>query len=390
MFSSSKVLKKIRHRSAGPLFFHRQYHQPDVLLIALTALLVVGGLMFLSSASSVVGFQRYGDVGYFLKGQIIKGVLPGILFFLFFSLFDYKNLKKMAPWLLISSAVLLVAVFIPGLGAGYGKASSWLKLGPINFQPTELVKIFFLVYLAAWLENKQKTGALNNLKYGMMPFVVTLGILGALIMAQPDFGTFLIIVAISCGVYFLAHAPLKHFVLLFGAGAIMLLLLAFMAPYRMARLTSFINPEKDPLGSGYQINQAKIAVGSGGWLGLGIGKSKQKFQYLPEVQADSIFAVIAEEMGFIFTSILVGLFLLFGFRAFRISTHAPDVFGQLLAGGIGIWLSMQALINIATMTGFFPLTGIPLPFISAGGTAMAVSLAVVGILINISKQTKNA
>jgi len=389
MFSANKILKKIRYKSPSPLFFHGKYHAPDYFLLVLTALLVLGGLLFLWSASSIVGFQKFNDSYYFLKNQIFRGVIPGALFFLFFSFFDYKNLKKLAPWLLIGSVILLIAVFIPGLGAGYGKASSWLQIGPINFQPTELVKIFFLIYLAAWLSNKQKTGALKNFKYGLMPFVVILGVLGGLIMAQPDFGTFLIIIAISFGVYFLAQAPFKHLFLLCGVGAFMLLLLALIAPYRMARLTAFINPDNDPLGSGYQINQTKIAVGSGGWLGLGMGNSKQKFWYLPEVQTDSIFAVIAEEMGFISTSLLVILFLLLGFRIFKINVQTTDIFGQLLSGGLGIWLTMQAFINIATMIGFFPLTGIPLPFISSGGTAMAVSLAVVGILVNISKQTKN-
>ncbi len=287
----------------------------------------------------------------------------------------------------IFSLGLLVLVFLPGLGATYRGVHSWINLGIISFQPTEIVKLTFLIYLATWLEKKGEHG-LKNVQYGFLPFIFSLGLVVFLVMAQPDLGSLLIILAMSFSVYFIAKAPYKHILGLFLGGLIILLISLQVAPYRLARLTSFLNPEADPQGIGYHIAQAKIAVGSGGLIGLGIGKSRQKFNYLPEVYGDSIFAVIAEEMGFIFCLILIGLFLVLIIRGFKIARAAPDQFGRLLACGITSWFGFQALINIATMVGLFPLTGIPLPFISYGGTAMTVSLMAVGILVNISKQTR--
>ena len=389
MFHSRSLTKTIKRSIATPFNYNYRYHAPDYAVLIVIALLVVLGVIFLSSAGSAAAFNKFGDAYYFIKNQILKGILPGIIFFCLAASFDYKKLKKYAPWLLIFSVALLVAVFVPGLGAGWGKASSWLKIGPFNFQPAEFVKLFFLIYLAAWLENKKQSGDLKKIKTGLVPFVISLGILSALIMAQPDFGTLLVLVAIAMGVYFVAEAPYKHFASLIGLGVVLLLIAGIISPYRLARLTSFVNPNNDVQGSGFQINQAKIAIGSGGIMGLGIGRSQQKNQYLPEPYGDSIFAIIAEEIGFIIVSLLIGLYLLLGLKAFSISNRAPDGFGKLLAAGIAIWLSFQAIINIAAMIGLFPLTGIPLPFISYGGSAMAVSLLAVGLLFNISKQTKN-
>lgn len=379
--------EKIKALLSAPFGHHQPHHAPDYLLIGAAGLILLFGLIMLSSASAVAAFQKFNDSYYFFKHQILNGLLPGLILFFFAAQFDFRHLKKFALLMLLGTVVLLIMVFLPGIGASYDKAHSWINLGFISFQPAEIVKITFLIYLATWLEKKGEQG-LKDVQSSFLPFLFIFGMVVFLVMAQPDFGTLLVIIVISLIVYFMAGSPYKHiFGLIFGG-----LLIAFIAiqiaPYRLNRLTTFFNPDVDPQGISYHITQAKIAVGSGGLLGLGIGKSRQKFDYLPEVYGDSIFAIIAEEMGFIFATILVGLFLTLAIRGLKIARASPDKFGELLACGITGWFAFQAFINIATMTGLFPVTGIPLPFISYGGTAMAISLFALGILINISKQTR--
>ncbi|PIT90702.1 MAG: putative lipid II flippase FtsW [Candidatus Komeilibacteria bacterium CG10_big_fil_rev_8_21_14_0_10_41_13] len=372
----------------APFGFKYYHHAPDYILIGALGLILLFGLIMLSSASSVAAFQKFGDSYYFFKHQLLNGLIPGIIGFFIASQIDYRIWKKYAFAMLVISVVLLVLVFIPGIGEDYGKAHSWISVGPIGFQPTEIVKMTFLIYLASWLEKKGARG-LKDVEYGFLPFLFALGLIIVLVMAQPDLGTLLVIIAISFFVYFIAGAPYKHILGLIIGGLILLFISIQVAPYRLARLTAFFKPEIDPQGISYHITQAKLAVGSGGFIGLGIGKSRQKFNYLPEVYGDSIFAIIAEEMGFIFSIILILLFLTLVIRGLKIARGSPDDFAKLLAAGITVWFAFQAFINIATMVGLFPLTGIPLPFISYGGTAMAISMLAVGILINISKQTKN-
>ena len=381
--------QKIKELIASPLSFKYYNHAPDYILIGTLALIVLFGLMMLSSASSVQAFQKFGDSYYFFKNQLLKGILPGLVAFYLASRFDYRGWKKYAFSLLIASVVLLILVFIPGLGVSHNYSQSWLKIGPLGFQPSELVKLTFLIYLATWLEKRGERG-LRDPQYGLLPFLFAMGVISFLILAQPDLGTLMIVIAMSLIVYFVAGAP-KKFILGIITGGLLLAFVAIqVAPYRLDRFTAFFNPSADPQGIGYHISQAKLAVGSGGILGLGIGKSRQKFNYLPEVYGDSIFAVIAEEMGFIFSLILVGLFLTLAIRGLKIARGVTDVYGQLLAAGITGWFSFQAFINIGAMVGLLPLTGIPLPFVSYGGTAMTVSLLAAGILVNMSKQTKSA
>ncbi|MBU1036757.1 putative lipid II flippase FtsW [Patescibacteria group bacterium] len=362
-------------------------HKPDLIFISSLAVLCFLGLLMLSSASSVQAFQKFNDSYYFLKHQITRGLLPGLLAFVLLSRISYRYWKKYAFWLLVISLALLVLVFIPGIGVVYNNAHSWIKIGGLSFQPTEVVKLTFLIYLASWFDKKNKQ-EMKNPEYSLIPLLSLLGLIIFLILAQPDTGSLLIILAIALMVYFAAGAPWKYILSMVAAGLIVLIIAVQIAPYRLDRFTSFLHPEKDPQGKGYHISQAKLAIGTGGIFGLGIGKSRQKFNYLPEVSGDSIFAIIAEEMGFIFSLIIIILFLMLMIRGFKIARASPDNYGMLLALGITGWFSFQAFVNIAGMVAILPLTGIPLPFISYGGTALFVSLAACGILVNISKYSR--
>jgi cell division protein FtsW len=274
---------------------------------------------------------------------------------------------------------------MPGLGASFGKARSWVIIFGFSFQPSEIVKLTFLLFLAGWCYKKGRD-RISDFGYGLVPFIFFLMLILGLVIAQPDIGTTIIIGVMAVLVYFLAGAKLSHLGWLGLAGVAGFSILALKKTYLVNRLLVFLNPESDVQGIGYHINQALLAIGSGGWFGRGYGKSQQKFAYLPEVHGDSIFAIIAEEMGFIVVLFLVGLFLFLMYRGFKVAQNSSDEYGKLLASGIVVWFTFQAFLNIAVISGLAPLTGIPLPFISAGGTALTISLAAVGLLLNISKQ----
>jgi len=361
-------------------------HKPDYTLLIIVGVIVVYGLVMLSSASSVISFEKFGDSNYFLKHQLLYGIGVGVIAFLITSKLDYHIWQRLAFPLLAVNVLLLLAVFIPGLGYQYGGASRWIQLGPTLLQPTEILKLTFILYLST-LFSKNIAG-IKDVAYGLIPFLVILGVIIFLIMIQPDMGTMTIIALTGLIIFFVAGAPLKHLAWLILGATGLFLLLVKIAPYRAARLTVFLNPALDPQGIGYHINQALLAIGSGGIFGLGLGHSRQKYLYLPEVTGDSIFAIIAEELGLIFSMALVLLFLTLMYRGYKISKTTPDLFGKLVATGITSWLVCQAFINIAAMVTLIPLTGIPLPFVSYGSSALVASLAAVGILINISKQTR--
>jgi cell division protein FtsW len=362
-------------------------HAPDYILIGVFGFILLFGLIVLTSAGSALGYDKFQDSYYFIKHQLLYGLLPGMALLLFFSYFHYQKLKKFAVPLLFVSLVLLVSVFIPGIGTKYGTAQSWINIFGLSFQPAELVKLTFLLYLATWLEKRGEKG-IRDFYYGLLPFVFLIGVISVLMLMQPDMGTLAIIIFISMAVFYASGARFRHVFSLVAVGLSAIFLLIQSSPYRVARLTTFLHPELDPQGIGYHINQAFLAIGSGGLLGRGFGHSRQKFLYLPEVTGDSIFAVLAEELGFIFCILLIGLFIAFMIRSLRVAQKAPEMFGQLVATGIIAWFIFQAFFNISSMIGLMPITGVPLPFVSSGGTALAVSMAAVGILINISKHTK--
>jgi len=352
-------------------------------------LLVVIGVACLSSASAVVSYQKFGSSYYYIVHQLLFGLIPGGILCYVMSRLDYHIWARYAPIFLIASIVLLMLVFVPGIGFAYGGAHRWIHIGSFLFQPSEVVKLTFLLYLATWL-SRRGTKNVQDFAYGFLPFIVVTGLVALLVIIQPDVGTMAVIGAIAFVMYIMGGAAVSHIWLAVGGAAGLFLLLISTASYRLRRFMTFLHPEIDPLGVGYHINQALLAVGSGGLFGRGFGHSRQKFAYLPEVTGDSIFAIIAEEMGFFFAVFLIGLFVFLALRGLSIAKKAPDDFGKLIAIGITTWIIFQALINIAAMLSLLPLTGIPLPFISYGGSALFVSLTAVGILINISRQGRAA
>lgn len=381
--ATSRLKEKIRH------FINQQKHSnTDWYLVGAIWLLVIFGLVMMASAGVALGWQKYQDVYWHFKHQVVYGVLPGLALFIFFYFFNYKKLERYASIMLFVSIGLLVLVFIPGIGGDWGTSRSWISLfGYGSLQPSEIVKLTFLIYLAAWLANK-KDHHLKDANYSFIPFLTVLGIVAGLMAAEPDTGTMMILVCSSLIVYFSAGGSLLHLswmaLLSFGALAGLLKL----APYRAARLTTFLHPELDPKGIGYHINQALLAVGSGGLFGRGYGHSRQKFAYLPEVVGDSIFAVMAEELGFIIAALIVGVYIFIFLRGLKLAAGIQDSFGRLLLVGILAWFTVQAFVNIGGIIGVLPMTGVPLPFISYGGTAMMISLAAAGIVANISKTAK--
>ena len=354
----------------------------DRLFLLLSAILVIFGLVMLASASSPAGYSKFGDTFYFIKKQLLFGLLPGLFLFLVLARFNYHLLQKFSWLIYLFSLVILALVFVPGVGLVFNGSHSWIQFFGLSMQPSEFAKLAVIIILAKLLSESKD---LSDWKNNLMPIFVMLMPPVLLIAAQPDIGTLSILVVIIFVMLYLADIPKVYLFILSLVGAACFVALLLIIPNRGQRITTFLHPELDPQGKGYQINQSFLAVGSGGIWGLGLGHSRQKFQYLPEVQADSIFAVIAEEMGLLVVSALVLLIAFLGLRGFKISKGAPDQFGRLLAAGIMVWFVWQSFLNIGTTIGLLPLTGVPLPFISHGGSAMVVLLAGFGIVANISK-----
>ncbi len=359
-------------------------HFDRTLFFTLLTLLGIG-LIMIASAGVVYGRVRFGDDYYFLKQQLF-GLGVGLLFLYILQKIDYHIWQRFVVPIFIVAIALLVLVFIPGFGTTVYGAARWVELGPLSFQPSEVMKFAIILYLSAWLSSKGRAKA-SDFFEGLVPFLALLSVVGFLIIKQPDTGTLGLIFLISLAIFFASGASIVHIFSLFAGGLFALFILIKIAPYRMQRFLVFMNPDHDPMGFGYQMTQALLAIGSGGIFGVGLGQSRQKFNYLPEPVTDSIFAVLGEELGMIGATVVVGLFLFLAWRGVRIALRAPDEFGRLLAVGIVSWIVFQAFINISAITGLIPLTGIPLPFISYGGTSLAVLLAAVGILLNISKHS---
>lgn len=361
-------------------------HKPDRVLLIIISLLIGSGLVALVSSSAIVSQERFDNSYHYFFHQLIYGVGIGLIFFFIASKIPYKHWKKWAVVILALSIVVLILVFVPNLGFGYSGAKRWIDLKFFSFQPSELVKLGFIIYLAAWLEKRKKI-EVKTFSYSTLPFLIITGLIGLLLIFQPDIGTLGVIVMIGIIVFFLAGAKFSHILLLISAGLATLFALIKVAPYRMNRLLTFINPEMDPQGIGYQIKQALLAIGSGGLFGVGLIHSRQKYNYLPSPASDSIFAIMAEEWGFVGAATLIILFLALVIRGFKIAKNSPDRFGRLTAAGITSWFVLQAFVNIGAITGLIPLTGITLPFISYGASSMVMSLIGAGILVNISKYT---
>ncbi len=359
-------------------------HQPDLILLGAVGVLTFLGLLFLSSASATQSFYRYHDTYRLVKQQLTHGILPGLFLFYLALRTDYVRLQKFSKYFLILCFVLLGLVFVSSLNNNYGSAQSWIVLGGVSFQPSELVKLFYIAYLATWLDSRYKE--LHTWSRGTIPFLLILGLISLLLIKQPDIGTLFILVCIAMSMFFVAGAHWKHILYIIVSGLAALLLLIKIEPYRMNRFITWLNPNVDAGSIGYHLKQSLIAIGSGGWLGVGLGNSKQK-SYVPMPANDSIFSIMSEEIGFIFTVGVIALFAVVLWRGFLIARYAPDNYSRFFAVGIVVWLTTQVFVNIAGLMRIIPMTGVSLPFISLGGSNLVVTLMAVGILANISRHT---
>ncbi len=363
-------------------------HSADHLLLLVIIGLVLFGFIMVASASHVLAVRFHHDPFFFLKHQLLFGGLVGLVTFVIGFAVPYTFWRPLALPGLIAALFLLVLVFVPGVSFSSGGASRWISLGPITFQPTEFTKLIFIVYLAALMEKKGE--AIKDFRKSVLPFLILSSVICILIIMQPDMGTLLSIILISSAMVFVAGFRLRHLLLISLAGLAVFSIFINTASYRLDRIMVYLHPELDPQGIGYQINQALLAVGTGGFWGLGLGRSRQKYYYLPEPAGDSIFAVIAEELGFVRSCLLLAAYALIAIRGYAIARRSPDTFSRLLATGITSWIMVQMFINIGSILGLSPLTGIPLPFVSYGGSALATILFAAGILLNISKYTQAA
>lgn len=360
--------------------------QIDYVMLTLALALLAVGLISLYSASTVESFKRIGNTTFYIQKQMLGGVVLGLVGLFLASKIDYHFWQKRLPVLIVVALGLLAATKLTSLGVSSGGASRWLDFGFTTFQPSELAKLVIVFYFAAWISKKGKD--LNDFALGLLPSLVIVLLFAGMILWQPDFGTMSVVVGVAFLMLIAGGIDWKY--LFWGSlsGVLMLYAVIHFEPYRLRRITSFLDPASDPKGISYHINQALIAIGAGGIWGYGYGLSRQKHSYLPEVMGDSIFAVTAEELGFVRIVGILLLFIAFLIRGFYLAKKAPDDFGRLTAFGITAWITLQAVINIAAMVKLLPLTGIPLPFFSYGSSAMLMNLIAVGILLNISKQSK--
>ena len=358
---------------------------PDYLFIILIGILVIFGLVMLASASSDLAKEEFGSSYYYLKHQVIYGLSFGIIGFLITTFLYHQKLKKLALPLLILNIVALILVFTP-LGISAKGASRWLQIGGFSFQPGELLKISFIIYIASWICGSKKRG--ESVTEGFIPLIVIIGIIGLLLMMQPATTIAIIIIGSSLAVYFVSGAKFKYIIGIILLGLILLSTVIYFTPYRMERIKTYLHPKSDTLGDAYHLNQSQIAIGSGGVSGVGYGQSTTKLNYLPEPIGDSIFAVIAEELGFVGATSVLLIFFAIVYRGLAIAKKASDSFGKLITVGFITIIGAQAVINIGAISGILPLTGIPLPFISYGGTALAAFMTMAGIITNVSKYRK--
>jgi cell division protein FtsW len=363
----------------------RLWRRGDRALLLAVVALTAFGLIMVFSASEVQGWLWFHNPAYYFEHQLIWLALGVVLLFAAASI-DYHRLRPLAWPLGVVTVVLMVLVLLPHFGVEVNGARRWLRVGPLQMQPAELAKIAAIVFMALWLERHRDR--LSSLENGVVPFLALLGLTILLVILERDLGTTLIVAGILLAQFLVAGGRKRHVLLLALIMALCVYLFIRMEPYRLHRILAFVDPWSDPLNTGFQAIQSVVALGSGGFAGLGLGHSIQKYQWLPFAHTDFIFAIVGEETGLLGTSAVLALFGLFAYRGYRVALKAPDAFGSLLACGVTTWIALQALINIATVTVTLPTTGIPLPFISYGGSSLAITLLAVGILLNVSTQSE--
>jgi cell division protein FtsW len=358
---------------------------PDLILLIITITLLAVGLIMVYSASAVWAEHKFQDAFFFAKRQMLfAGV--GIIAMFFLMNINYWTWRTWAKTILIVCFVLLILVLIPGVGNVRNGSRSWIGVGAFSIQPSEFMKLAMIAFLAKYLAERQKL--ITLFRKGLVPSLALVFTAFAMIMLQPDLGTGTVMIGTCIIMIFVAGARISHFVGLGLLGVAGFIGLIASAPYRIKRITSFLDPWQDPLGSGFQIIQSLYAIGPGGLFGLGLGESRQKFFYLPEPQTDFIFAILSEELGFIGGSFIILLFALLLWRGIRIALGAPDLYGSFLAVGIIAMIAIQVMINVGVVTGLMPVTGITLPFLSYGGSSLTLMLMAVGVLLNISRYAR--
>ena len=373
---AKEALKKQIDKNTKPEF--------DSVIFYTTMTLVFIGIIMVFSASFVQSAFKHGDSYYFLKRNVIYATL-GFISMIIMSNLDYRFWKKNAKVIGIVSIILLLLVLTP-LGIKANGARRWLGFGAFTIQPAEIAKFATIIITAKLIEKKYDD--IKSLTKGVLPLLIMPGIFFTLIILQPNLSTAGTVILVTFVMIFVAGMDMKIVYTMFGAGVALFGVMVAAAPYRLARVTSFLDPFKDPLGAGYQVIQGLYALGSGGLFGLGLGKSRQKYFYIPEPQNDFIFAIIGEELGLIGCAIVIMLFVLLVYRCIRIAIRCSDVFSCMLVVGIGGQIGIQAALNIAVATSSMPVTGVALPFISYGGTSLIIFMAAVGIVLNVSKHVK--
>ena len=343
-------------------------------LTIIPIILTVVGLLFIFEASSVSAFRNLGDSYFYLKRQLIWFVL-GLIIMFTLSKIDYRIFHRLAYPALVTGLILLILVLIPGIGLKIGGARRWIEIGLINIQPSEIIKFSLIIYLSTWFSRMEKNRFISF--FGLLLFTIFL------IMMQPDMGTAIVIFGLFITVYFLSGYKVGYLLMLIPASIFGFFILVKSSPYRLQRFMAFLNPDSDPLGIGYHIKQILISLANGGLIGRGFSASRQKYQFLPEAHTDSIFAILGEEFGFLGASVIIFLYIILIVQSYKIAQESKDRFGRLLAGAIFSVLGLQVVINLGGMVNMIPLTGIPLPFISYGGSSLMVFFALIGILKNI-------
>ncbi|MCP8616603.1 stage V sporulation protein E [Salirhabdus salicampi] len=358
---------------------------PDFTLLAVIFALLIIGVIMVYSSSAVWSAYKFDDPFFYAKRQLLFAFAGLTAMYIMMNI-PYAKWKEHSNVILIVCFILLIAVLIPGIGVVRGGARSWIGVGAFSIQPSEFMKLGLIIFLAKILSERQKY--ITSLKQGFLPALMLIFVPFGLIMLQPDLGTGVVLVGTCFIMLFVAGARISHFTGLAFIGLAGFVGLIASAPYRINRIKAFLNPWEDPLGDGFQIIQSLYAIGPGGLMGLGLGQSLQKFFYLPEPQTDFIFAILAEELGFIGGSFVILLFFVFMWRGIRVSIHAPDLFSSLLALGIVGMIIVQVFINVSVVIGLIPVTGITLPFLSYGGSSLTLTLLSAGILLNISRYAK--
>jgi cell division protein FtsW len=353
-------------------------------LFGVAVVLLSAGVVMVYSASAIVAADRFHDPYFFLRKQLFWALLGSIAMLVAIRV-DYRKLERLVLPALIVAGVLLVLVLVPPIGQAINGTRRWIRLGSVSFQPAELAKLALVFYLAAFVARRQEV--LGEVRRGLVPPLLVAGAFAGLVFVQPDLGNCLTLIALTFGLLYLAGAPVRHLLWALAPALPLLAIAIYAAPYRLRRMTAFWDPWSDPRGSGFQIIQSWLAFGNGGLTGQGIGGSRQKLFYLPEAHTDFIFAVVGEELGFAGAAVFVTLFAVLIWRGLRIGLRTAEPFGAYLALGITLLIATQTLVNLGVVTGLLPTKGLPLPFVSFGGSALLMTMLSTGVLLNISQHT---